>query len=43
MLSTTHSAKGLEWDTVFLAGLEDGLPSQHADTEGGERGAPDPA
>jgi DNA helicase II / ATP-dependent DNA helicase PcrA len=37
MLSTIHSAKGLEWDTVFLARLEDStLPSQHADTEEAE-------
>src|SRR5262245_50223433 len=41
MLSTIHSAKSLEWDTAFLAGLEDGtLPSQHADTEGGGRVGP---
>ena len=41
MLSTIHSAKGLQWDTVFLAGFEDStLPSQHADTEGGGREAP---
>ena len=35
VLSTIHSAKGLEWDTVFLAGLEDGvLPHINAeDTE----------
>jgi DNA helicase-2/ATP-dependent DNA helicase PcrA len=25
VLSTIHSAKGLEWDTVFLAELEDGV------------------
>ena len=31
VLSTIHSAKGLEWDTVFVAGLEDGtLPTHHA-------------
>jgi len=30
-LSTIHSAKGLEWDTVFLIGLADGtLPSNRA-------------
>jgi DNA helicase II / ATP-dependent DNA helicase PcrA len=34
VLSTVHSAKGLEWDNVFLAGLEDGtLPSRHAGTD----------
>jgi DNA helicase II / ATP-dependent DNA helicase PcrA len=35
VLSTIHSAKGLEWDTVFLAGMEDGvLPHHNAeDTE----------
>jgi DNA helicase II / ATP-dependent DNA helicase PcrA len=32
MLSTIHSAKGLEWETVFLVGVEDGvLP--HANCE----------
>jgi DNA helicase-2/ATP-dependent DNA helicase PcrA len=25
LLSTIHSAKGLEWDTVFLIGVEDGV------------------
>ena len=32
MLTTVHSAKGLEWDAVFLAGMEDGvLPLANAD------------
>jgi DNA helicase II / ATP-dependent DNA helicase PcrA len=32
VLSTIHSAKGLEWDTVFMVGMEDGvLP--HANAE----------
>jgi DNA helicase-2/ATP-dependent DNA helicase PcrA len=32
LLSTIHSAKGLEWDTVFMIGMEDGvLP--HANSE----------
>lgn len=31
-LASLHSAKGLEWDAVFLVGLVDGtLPIQHAD------------
>ncbi|WP_413715997.1 ATP-dependent helicase [Sphingobium sp. B8D3B] len=35
-LMTIHAAKGLEFDTVFLAGWEDGLfPSQRALDEGG--------
>ena len=35
-LMTLHSAKGLEFDTVFLPGWEDGLfPSQRALDEGG--------
>jgi DNA helicase II / ATP-dependent DNA helicase PcrA len=25
VLSTIHSAKGLEWDTVFMVGVEDGV------------------
>ena len=38
VLSTIHSAKGLEWDTVFLAGLEDGvLPHINADDVEEER------
>ncbi|MCL2371209.1 UvrD-helicase domain-containing protein [Candidatus Saccharibacteria bacterium] len=37
-LMTVHSAKGLEWDEVFVAGLNDGiLPTKRAlDQEGGE-------
>ncbi len=35
---TLHGAKGLEFDTVFLAGWEDGLfPSQRALDEGGQQ------
>src|SRR5262245_60632024 len=38
VLSTIHSAKGLEWDTVFLAGLEDGvLPHVNAEDMEEER------
>jgi DNA helicase II / ATP-dependent DNA helicase PcrA len=38
VLSTIHSAKGLEWDTVFLAGLEDGvLPHINAENVEEER------
>ena len=34
VLSTIHSAKGLEWDAVFVVGLEDGLmPSAGADLD----------
>ena len=33
-LATLHSAKGLEWDTVYLVGLSEGyLPIAHAKTE----------
>jgi len=32
-LASLHSAKGLEWDAVFLVGLTDGtMPIQHAET-----------
>ncbi|MCI5219146.1 MAG: ATP-dependent helicase, partial [Candidatus Electrothrix sp. LOE2] len=34
VLSTIHSAKGLEWDAVFIIGLADGLfPRQNAESE----------
>jgi DNA helicase-2/ATP-dependent DNA helicase PcrA len=37
-IMTIHAAKGLEFDTVFLAGWEEGLfPSQRAMDEGGTR------
>jgi DNA helicase-2/ATP-dependent DNA helicase PcrA len=32
VLSTIHSAKGLEWDTVFMIGMEDGVPP-HTNSE----------
>ena len=32
-LATLHAAKGLEWDAVFVTGVQDGtLPFSHADT-----------
>ncbi|MFR9732208.1 ATP-dependent DNA helicase UvrD2 [Saccharopolyspora sp. MS10] len=35
-LASLHSAKGLEWDAVFLAGLAEGtMPIQHADDDAG--------
>ena len=43
-LATFHAAKGLEWDSVFLCGLQDGtLPITYADTPGGGRGGAPPA
>ncbi len=41
-LATFHAAKGLEWDSVFLCGLQDGtLPITYAETAGpGRGGAP---
>ena len=38
VLSTVHSAKGLEWDSVFLVGMEDGvLPHANAEDVEEER------
>ena len=38
-LATFHAAKGLEWDSVFLCGLQDGtLPITYAETPGRDRG-----
>ncbi len=35
-LATIHAAKGLEWDAVFLVGMQDGsMPIVHADTPAG--------
>ncbi len=37
VLSTVHSAKGLEWDTVFIIHLADGkFPSIHAQKDSGQ-------
>ena len=33
MLSTTHSAKGLEWDTVFMIGMEEDGVLPHTNSE----------
>ena len=38
-LATFHAAKGLEWDSVFLCGLQDGtLPITYAETPAADRG-----
>jgi superfamily I DNA/RNA helicase len=38
VLSTIHSAKGLEWHSVFMVGMEDGvLPHVNADDREEER------
>ena len=41
-LASLHSAKGLEWDAVFLVGLVDGTAADHAcdDAGAGRGGAP---
>lgn len=34
-IATLHAAKGLEWDVVWIAGVQEGtLPISHADTDG---------
>ena len=43
-LATLHTAKGLEWDAVFLCGMQDGtLPFVYAETPAGDRGGAAPA